>query len=65
MTLACRRHGRATVAGMDRTESGLQWMRRLTQWTLISVAGLVVAIPAGDLFLRDDRRAARAAALRL
>lgn len=54
MTLACRRHGRATVAGMDRTESGLQWMRRLTQWTLISVAGLVVAIPAGDLFLRDD-----------
>lgn len=39
---------------MDRTESGLQWMRRLTQWTLAGVAGLAVAIPASDLFLRDD-----------
>lgn len=38
---------------MDRTEAGLQWMRRLTQWTLASVAGLVVLIPAGDLFTRD------------
>ena len=35
---------------MDRTEAGLQWMRRVTQWTLMSVAGLVVLIPAGDLF---------------
>lgn len=39
---------------MDRTEAGLQWMRRLTQWTLASVAGLVVLIPASDLFARDD-----------
>ncbi|MBE2315684.1 histidine kinase [Solirubrobacter sp. CPCC 204708] len=39
---------------MDRTENGLQWMRRLTQWTLASVAGLVVLIPAADLFARDD-----------
>ena len=39
---------------MDRTEAGLQWMRRVTQWTLLSVAGLVVLIPAGDLFARDD-----------
>ena len=29
-------------------------MRRVTQWTLLSVAGLVVLIPAGDLFARDD-----------
>jgi two-component system sensor histidine kinase DesK len=39
---------------VDRTEAGLQWMRRVTQWTLLSVAGLVVLIPAGDLFARDD-----------
>ena len=39
---------------MDRTEAGLQWMRRVTQWTLLSVAGLVVLIPASDLFARDD-----------
>src|SRR5690242_5980363 len=47
-------HAHARFAGMDRTESGLQWMRRLTQWTLASVAGLVVLIPAADLFARDD-----------
>jgi two-component system sensor histidine kinase DesK len=29
-------------------------MRRVTQWTLLSVAGLVVLIPAGDLFARED-----------
>ena len=45
---------RARFAVVDRTEAGLQWMRRVTQWTLLSVAGLVVLIPAGDLFARDD-----------
>ncbi|MDA0181937.1 histidine kinase [Solirubrobacter phytolaccae] len=39
---------------MDRTDVSLEWMRRVTQWTLASVAGLVVLIPAGDLFSRDD-----------
>ncbi len=46
---------------MDRTEAGLQWMRRLTQWTLASVAGLVVLIPASDLLTRDDESAAAVA----
>jgi len=48
---------------MDRTEAGLQWMRRLTQWTLASVAGLVVLIPASDLLGRDLSAAAVIAAL--
>lgn len=48
---------------MDRTEAGLQWMRRMTRWTLASVAGLAVLIPASDLLARDRPAAAVVAVL--